>query len=90
MKNVLVTALTKSRLDHISSQLNLSFLSRNLQTDKRHIYKQGILSYRVKLLANSSYLIEGVKVEADSQIRALGCLEVLKSKVVIQPLQQQL
>lgn len=88
--NVLVTALAKSRLDHISSQLNSSFLSRNLQTDKRYIYKQGTLSYRVKLLANSNYLIEGVKVEADSEIRALGCLEVLKSKVAIQQLQQQL
>lgn len=42
------------------------------------------------MLANSSYQIEGVKVEADSEIRALGCLAVVKIKVVIQQLQQQL
>lgn len=92
MKNVLVTALAKSKSDHISSLLNsfFSFFSRNLQTDKRHIYKQGILSHRAKLLANSSYHTEGVKLEADSEIRALGCLEVVKSKVVIQQLQEQL
>lgn len=49
MKDVLVTALAKSRSDHISSLLNssFSFFSRNLQTDKRHIYKLGILSHRV-------------------------------------------
>lgn len=88
MKNILVTALAKSKSDHISSLLNsfFSFFSRNLQTDKRHIYKQGILSHRAKLLANSSYHTEGVKLEADSEIRALGCLEVVKSKVVIQQL----
>lgn len=92
MKNILVTALAKSKSDHISSLLNsfFSFFSRNLQTDKRHIYKQGILSHRAKLLANSSYHTEGVKLEADSEIRALGCLEVVKSKVVIQQLQEQL
>lgn len=92
MKNVLVTALAKSRSDHISSLLNssFSFFSRNLPTDKRHIYKQGILSHRVKLLANSRYHIEGGKVEAHFEIRALGCLEAVKSKVVIQQLQQKL
>lgn len=90
MNTVLVTALAKSRSDHISSLLNssFSFFSRNLPTYKRHIYKQEILSHKVKLLANSSYHIGGVKVETDSEMRPLGSLEVVKSKVVIQQLQQ--